>query len=161
MSEWSCFIVDSALSNGRALWQPASPSVPGKQSTDTGLPVSGTSYNYLLLRKEILNCSVRTTGLAIPSFPLCSLNEKRLLLWGRGKSGLGSYKIQSEYQLYRLCVNWDKLLCISEAQFPFLQNENNKFYLARMLGGLNKMRYLKLLVPSRILISEHSYNKNI
>lgn len=37
-------------------------------------------------------------------------------------------------------------------------------YLARMLGGLNKMRYLKLLVPSRILISSmvmlETYMKN-
>lgn len=30
-----------------------------------------------------------------------------------------------------------------------------------MLGGLSKMSSLKLMVPGRILISEHGYDKNI
>ena len=72
---------------------------------------------------------------------------------------MGSDKIWPEYECYRLHVNWDKLFCISEAEFPFLENANKTIYLAGMLGGLNKMRSLKLLVPSSILISELGYDK--
>lgn len=76
-------------------------------------------------------------------------------------NSLGSDKIWPEYERYRLHVNWDKSHCISEAEFPCLENANKTIYLAGMLERLNKIRSLKLLVPSRILINELGYDKNI